>query len=173
MGCTEVSRQELPASLQHLCKVTGLARCIPLLHHPHSPHHCALFSTVSAVAPDMSGSEPAGLVGPAGYSDGSGVVRGLGRGLAGAVGLPLGGALAAISAVSAGLAAAAGVSTACLEHRQLLPGKARTQPSRTLRFPLRSVRAMGACDDSVAFNDCVNHITVRHQGRSRPPVQRF
>lgn len=50
------------------------------------------------------------------------MVRGLGRGLAGAVGLPLGGALAAISAVSAGLAAATGVSAAALEHRPLPPG---------------------------------------------------
>jgi len=38
------------------------------------------------------------------------------------VGLPLGGALAAISAVSAGLAAATGVSAATLEHRPLPPG---------------------------------------------------
>ncbi len=53
----------------------------------------------------------------AGYSDGSGVVRGPGRGLAGAVGLPLGGALAAISAVSAGLAAATGVSAIAVVHR--------------------------------------------------------
>lgn len=89
----------------------------------------ALLSTVSAVAHNKSRFEAAGLGGPAGYSDGSGIVRGLGRGLAGAVGLPLGGALAAISAVSAGLAAAAGVSNACQEHRQLLPGKACMQPS--------------------------------------------
>lgn len=54
---------------------------------------------------------------PAGYADGSGVVRGLGRGLAGAVGLPVSGALAAISALSAGLAAATGVSPIAVVHR--------------------------------------------------------
>lgn len=54
-----------------------------------------------------------------GYADGSGVVRGFGRGLAGAVGLPLGGALRAISAVSAGLAASAGVSSPSFAQRPL------------------------------------------------------
>lgn len=56
-----------------------------------------------------------------GYADGSGVVRGFGRGLAGVVGLPLGGALRAISAVSAGLAASAGVSSPSFAQRPLEP----------------------------------------------------
>ena len=38
------------------------------------------------------------------------MVRGLGRGLAGAVGLPVSGALAAIEALTSGIAAASGVS---------------------------------------------------------------
>lgn len=75
--------------------------------------------------------------GRAGYTDGSGVVRGLGRGLAGAVGLPVSGALAAISAVSAGIAAATGVSPIAVNHRPLPhPGMSRTVPfpERTLVF---------------------------------------
>lgn len=52
-----------------------------------------------------------------GYTDGSGVVRGFGRGLAGAVGLPVSGALAAIEALTSGIAAATGVSPIAVAQR--------------------------------------------------------
>lgn len=57
----------------------------------------------------------------AGYTDGSGLVRGLGRGLAGAVGLPVSGALAAIEAFTSGIAAATGVSPMAIAQRAV-PG---------------------------------------------------
>ena len=45
-----------------------------------------------------------------GYSTGSGVLSGLGRGLLGAIGLPVSGALELVGAVSAGLASSAGIA---------------------------------------------------------------
>ena len=43
-----------------------------------------------------------------GYADGSGVLRGMGKGLVGVIGLPVSGALGLVSSVSAGVASATG-----------------------------------------------------------------
>jgi hypothetical protein len=83
----------------------------------------------------------------AGYTDGSGVVRGLGRGLAGAVGLPVSGALAAIEALTCGIAAASGVSPIAVAQRALPePGAASPDVRPALDaacMALKSCRAFG------------------------------
>ena len=49
------------------------------------------------------------LNGFVGYANGSGVLRGVGKGLVGVIGLPVSGALGLVSAASTGLAAATGM----------------------------------------------------------------
>ena len=83
----------------------------------------------------------------AGYADGSGVVRGLGRGLAGAVGLPVSGALAAIEALTSGIAAASGVSPIAVAQRPV-PDPGAASPDVRLAWnaacmAVKSCRAFG------------------------------
>ena len=94
------SVQLLPMHLtQRVCRICSKLFLWSALADPHTKvwvlARCMLMTCV--------------CISPAGYADGSGVLRGVGKGLAGVIGLPVSGALGLVSSVSAGVASATGV----------------------------------------------------------------
>lgn len=107
-----------------------------------------------------------------GYTSGSGVAAGVGRGLLGAVGLPISGAFDFVSAVSAGIAMSAGVSHYIPRRRagrvdDVAPGRAaRARFARCVHAALDGDGRAGPCASCQPANVVLIYLVADSDGGS-------